>query len=482
MANHQSSPTSTHRRKDEHRRTRIGFLSGLFYIITPAIKPALRATVGRSPGAWSFLKGLRDRLIRGAPMPDGLEAPASDRARSTFRSWFGTSTSNGAGAAINLPFGANVAGYFSSEKGTGEAARSAAAVLKTAGVPVVLNNVVDASSANVEDVKGVSRDNPYAINLVYVNADQAANFAWHKGEGYFRGRHSIGVWNWEVQEFPEEWVTRFEYFDEVWAGTNFAAEALARVSPVPVMCMPYAINSNPTVAQDLDLSRFGVSSGSFVFLFMFDFHSVMERKNPLGLIQAFKSAFGEDDNVTLLLKSSHADMSGVLEMKEAAAGARVSIIDTVVSREEVNALYGACDCYVSLHRSEGFGLTIAEAMVAAKPVIATGFSGNMDFMTSQNSYPVRYKMKEIERDYPPYRKGWHWAEPDINHAAELMLEVYHNRHAAAEVGKSAREDIVRLLSPEAVGERMKARLREVVESGSSVIEEQVLASADKEDK
>jgi glycosyltransferase involved in cell wall biosynthesis len=175
-------------------------------------------------------------------------------------------------------------------------------------------------------------------------------------------------------------------------------------------------------------------------------------------------------------------VAGVLEMKEAAAGARVSIIDTVVSREEVNALYRACDCYVSLHRSEGFGLTIAEAMVAAKPVIATGFSGNMDFMTSQNSYPVRYKMKEIERDYPPYRKGWHWAEPDLDHAAELMKDVYENRGAAAEVGSRARKDIVRLLSPEAVGERMKARLRELAGSGSSGTQEQVLASADKEEK
>jgi glycosyltransferase involved in cell wall biosynthesis len=394
-------------------------------------------------------------------MPDGLEAPAADRARSTFRSWFGGVNGSGASKAAARPFGANVAGYFTSEKGTGEAARSAAAVLRTAGVPIVLNTVVDASSANLESVTGISKDNPYAFNLVYVNADQADNFVWHKGEGYFSGRYSIGIWNWEVPEFPEEWVSRFDHFDEIWAGTTFAADALARVSPVPVTCMPYAIDPEPTVAEGLDVRRFGVQPGSFLFLFMFDFHSVMERKNPLGLIAAFKQAFGKSQAATLLIKSSRASADGILAMKEAAAGANVSIIDTVISREELNALYRACDCYVSLHRSEGFGLTIAEAMMASKPVIATGFSGNMDFMTARNSYLVRYSLTEIERDHPPYRMGWHWAEPDIDHAAELMRRVVENPSEVLDLTTRAREDILRLMHPDVVGQRMKARLMEI---------------------
>lgn len=447
-------------RKRAKSKKRIGIVSGLFYMVTPTVKPVLRSTVGRFPVLWEPLKRIRDRLIQGEPMPDGLEAPAADRARSTFRSWFGVQNGNGASGAPK-PFGANVAGYFTSEKGTGEAARSAAAVLKAAGVPVVLNTVVDASSSNVESVRGVSRDNPYSINLVYVNADQAENFAWHKGEGYFNGRYSIGVWNWEVQEFPQEWVARFDHFDEIWAGTTFAADALSLVSPVPVTCMPYAIDPAPRAAEAFEVSRFGVHSDSFLFLFMFDFHSVMERKNPLGLIAAFKRAFGQSQEATLLIKSSRADVDGIVAMKDAADGANISIIDTVISREEVNALYVACDCYVSLHRSEGFGLTIAEAMAASKPVIATGYSGNMDFMTARNSFPVRYTLGEIERDHPPYRKGWHWAEPDLEHAAELMRRVVGQREEALEVGRQAREDILRLMHPDVVGQQMKERLMDI---------------------
>jgi len=210
----------------------------------------------------------------------------------------------------------------------------------------------------------------------------------------------------------------------------------------------------------LDLSRFGVRPGSFLFLFMFDFHSVMERKNPLGLIAAFKKAFGESEEAALLIKSSRVDADGMTEMK-AAAGANISIVDTVIGREEVNALFRACDCYVSLHRSEGFGLTIAEAMVASKPVIATAFSGNMDFMTARNSYLVRYNLTEIERDHSPYRKGWHWAEPDIDHAAELMRRVVEKRDEALDLGRQAREDVLRLMHPDVVGQRMKARLMEI---------------------
>jgi glycosyltransferase involved in cell wall biosynthesis len=187
----------------------------------------------------------------------------------------------------------------------------------------------------------------------------------------------------------------------------------------------------------------------------------MERKNPLGLIAAFRKAFGSTDDATLLIKSSRVNDEGLAMMKDAADGASVSVIDTVVTREEVNALYRACDCYVSLHRSEGFGLTIAEAMVVAKPVIATGFSGNMDFMTTQNSYPVRYNMKAIERDHPPYRKGWQWADPDLDHAAELMRHVFEDREEASGRGWRAREDILRLLHPDVVGQRMKDRLMEI---------------------
>jgi glycosyltransferase involved in cell wall biosynthesis len=150
-------------------------------------------------------------------------------------------------------------------------------------------------------------------------------------------------------------------------------------------------------------------------------------------------------------------------MQAAAKGANISVVDAVISRAEVNALYRLCDCYVSLHRSEGFGLTIVEAMAAGKPVIATAYSGNMDFMTPHNSFPVRYNLTEIERDHGPYRKGWHWAEPDLDHAVELMRHTYESRDDSAAIGERARKDVLGQLHPGVIGEKMKRRLTEIAE-------------------
>jgi glycosyltransferase involved in cell wall biosynthesis len=145
-------------------------------------------------------------------------------------------------------------------------------------------------------------------------------------------------------------------------------------------------------------------------------------------------------------------------MQRASKRTNVQIMDTVVSRDEVHALYHLCDCYVSLHRSEGFGFTPAEAMSAGKPVIATGYGGNVDFMTPDNSYIVKHKLIEIDRDHGPYRRGWIWADPDLDHAAQLMRRVYENREEARAIGRKAREDVRRLLRPRVVGDLIRRRL------------------------
>ncbi|MGH8247918.1 MAG: glycosyltransferase family 4 protein, partial [Gammaproteobacteria bacterium] len=354
---------------------------------------------------------------------------------------------------IRRPFGVNLAGYLTSEKGTGEAARSAAAILEAANVPLALNNIIDAASANVESaVREFANTNPYAFNLVYVNGDQAANFAFHKGKPYFDNRYNVGAWNWELTDFPSEWLPRFQYFDEVWVPTNFTRDALGRISPIPVTTVPYAVV--PPQPTNFGRSHFRLPENDFVFLFMFDYHSVLERKNPLGLIEAFQRAFRPDEAAALVIKSSHADRRTVRMLRETARGSRIVITDTVLARDHVGALYKLCDCYVSLHRSEGFGLTPAEAMALGKPVIATGYGGNMDFMTEDNSYLVRYRLIELDRNYTPYQKGWVWADPDLDHAAELMRAVYEDRRRAKAVGKKAAVDISRLLGAEAVGRAM----------------------------
>jgi SAM-dependent methyltransferase len=249
--------------------------------------------------------------------------------------------------------------------------------------------------------------------------------------------------------------------DEVWVGSHFVADAISAASPVPVVKMTMPI-SMPEI-EEFDRGDLGLPEG-FVFLFVFDYHSVFARKNPLGLVEAFGQAFPEGSGASLVLKSINSEHypGEHGRLMEAAKGHRdIHVIDRYVTAAEKNAMFAGCDCYVSLHRSEGFGNTLAEAMYLGKPVIATGYSGNMEFMTPQNSYPVDYTLRPIGDDAGPYPATSEWAEPDVGHAARLMRDVFENRGEASERGLRAAEDLRRNHSAEAAGRAMAERIRRV---------------------
>ncbi len=368
------------------------------------------------------------------------------------------------------PFGINLAGYFESEKGVGEAARATVRALEAVSVPYVMNNVHDAGAVNVDSISGgFSDENPYNINLVHINADQLPTFGVRKGREYFAQRFNVGYWFWELASFPSDYYGSFECFDELWTASKFTQAALAHASPIPVVRIPPALNPAPMmVDKETGCDRFGLPCDRFLFLVMFDFHSSIERKNPVAAVEAFKQAFGKAEDVMLVVKSSHlsndkAPLRSILESAQNQNNIRV--IDGVFSRWEIDHLLVACDCFVSLHRSEGFGLPIAEAMKFRKPVLATAYSGNMDFTTPTNSFLVRYGLVELDRDYGPYRLGSVWAEPDVSHAADLMRYVYEKREEAAKIGAKAEQDIMRLFSPPVIGQQIRERLTRLASLG-----------------
>ena len=443
-------------KKQKSRRWRAYLYVNFLYSIEQLLKPRLKPTLGQNLWIWNNLKRIRTYFINGRPLPvTSIAHPLSGNA----------------GAAINdqLPFGVNLAGYLASEKGVGEAGRATARALEACSIPYVLNNVTDSGSANIDSaLSSFTDDNPYSINLIHVNADQVPIFATLKGDEYFRGRYSIGCWFWELSDFPEEWYPSFEYLDEIWAASNFIQVALSRVSPVPVIRVPLSLAPEVQTTSGLDRAYFGLPNESFVFLSMFDCDSTLERKNPLGVIEAFKMAFGENDRAFLFLKSAHANHNpSALETVQTAISKakNIRIVDKVFSRAEINALTATCDCYVSLHRSEGFGLPIAESMRLAKPVIVTGYSGNMDFTTPQNSFLIDYRLSTINEDHGPYRKGYVWAEPDLKQAAERMRYVYENVEKAREFGRRAKQDVMELLSPRATGQQIAQRLMRLASMG-----------------
>ncbi len=362
-------------------------------------------------------------------------------------------------AQDKYPYGVNLMGYVTSEKGMGEAARSNLRIVKSTGIRYVTNNFVDTGSVNLEALPhNFSNKNPYRINLININADQMPYFT-ERNNGYLRGHYNIGRWEWELSSFPKEWCGSFAYLDEVWMPSRFGRDSVAEMSPLPVTCVPHSIDPDIRPDPQWTRDRFGIPPDVFVYLFFFDFHSLLERKNPIGLIRAFKQAFGDRKDVLLLIKSMHADSEDALQqLRTEIQTANVRMFNDVLPRQATHSLMQISDCYVSLHRSEGFGLTLSEAMMCGKPVIATGYSGNIDFMTEDNSFLVPYRLIEIERDHGPYKKGCVWADPDLSRASEFMLKVFEDRAGTREVAGRGRAHVLAKLHPRVIAESVTSRL------------------------
>lgn len=359
-------------------------------------------------------------------------------------------------------WGVNVAGYFRAEVGVGEAARSLVAALKAAQIPYALIPFAQVPSRQRSrfDDWG-ERDAAYGTNIICVNAASLQTFVDEFGSEFFEGRHNIGFWWWEVEEFPHDMRAAADMLDEIWVGSRHAYDSIAPVVSKPVLILPPPI-VQPSPA-DISRSELGIPDG-FTFLFTFDFNSVLERKNPYGAIDAFGRAFAPGDGAVLVVKSVNGyQHPRLVERLRAATAARPDIvfIDEYLDLHVLHGLVADCDAYVSLHRAEGFGIGLAEAMALGKPVIATAYGGNLEFMTVQNSYLVRYEMTEISSGCEPYPARARWADPDLDEAAKLLRDVYEDPEAARARGAQARIDIAERHSPEARAPLVRRRLETV---------------------
>ena len=361
--------------------------------------------------------------------------------------------------------GVNVIGYVTTESGMGEGARSIVRAAEAIGLSHSVSNVTVNVVSRMDDrTVGDRLDaHDYGINIFVVNADQVPTVVQHVGQARFHAHYNVGAWVWEQDRFPTAWLGAFDHFDEIWTPSRFSVDALSAVSPLPVRRMPHLID----VAPSPNASRrvFDVAEDRFVFLFIFDFLSYFNRKNPLGAVEAFTRAFTPDEPVTLILKCANSDFDrgsfAALE-REVASRPQIRLIDQYLPREDVIDLMAVSDAYVSLHRSEGFGLTLAEAMCLGKPVIATQYSGNTDFMNPVNSLPVGYRLITLEHDAGPYLKGTRWADPDLEQAAHLMRRIYDDRELGKRLGEQAARDITSQFGRQAVGVILRERVGDIV--------------------
>ncbi len=361
--------------------------------------------------------------------------------------------------------GVNLIGYLRAEAGTGEAGRLMVAAVKESGESYATHLVSETMSRQSHPWDHESRTalGFYDTNLLCVNADQLPRFAEEVGVEFFRRRYNIGLWFWEAEIFPPSMHGAFDLVQEIWVTSEFVRKAIAKVSPVPVLTIPFPMNIPASLPPPVSRDTLQLPGG-FLFLFCFDFFSVFERKNPIGVIEAFKRAFAPGEGPVLVIKSINGSRKMVeLERLHYACGDRSDIIirDGYLTAAEKDALAAACDCYVSLHRAEGFGLTIAEAMLLEKPTIATRYSGNLEFMNDANSFLCGYELRRIRHEAGPYPRDARWAEPKIAEAAKLMRFVYENPEAARRRGEQGRLDLCGAYDPRIVGAFIKSRLAEL---------------------
>jgi glycosyltransferase involved in cell wall biosynthesis len=317
--------------------------------------------------------------------------------------------------------GVNLIGYLEAESGLGEVARRLGHGLERAGLPFAAIPYRKTPSRQEHEVAfQVASAAPYDTNLICLNADELPALVDDVGVELFFRRSSIGVWFWETNVFRATDRQALLFLDEVWVLSEYVREAISRESDIPVVVAPLPIEPPPApTATRADL---GLPPG-FLFLFVFDFVSA-ERKNPLGVVEAFTRAFAPGEGPTLVLKSINGRERKPRQLEELrlAVAGRPDILvhDGYVSEAQRNAYIAACDCYVSLHRSEGLGLTMAEAMSYGKPVIATGYSGNLEFMDERVSHLVPYELVPVPEDWWAHATGAHWAEPDVDAATTAM--------------------------------------------------------------
>lgn len=358
--------------------------------------------------------------------------------------------------------GVNIVGHFCFPSGLRTSVRSISKGLSRAGLGLSFRDIWQGvgDEPQPQQFQGLEI---YDTTIIHTQPEPFFDAAYSRSG--LQPRHPrtyrIGYWYWEFDEVPASWKAQATQVDELWTATNFVADAMRKRFDVPVFKMMPGFEL-PHLAPR-PRSAFGLPEDKFIFMFVFHMMSVMERKNPLALIKAYRQAFGHDNRVLLILKTSfggiHPDPMG--ELSAAAAGTGIEIIDAIYTEDDTLSLMAHADCYVSLHRSEGWGLTMAEAMLLGKPVIATGYSGNLDFMDDANSLLVDYEIVALERDYPPYKAGARWADPSVDHAARLMRQVYENQSWARQLGAKARLDLRERMSIAASARRMAARLADI---------------------
>jgi glycosyltransferase involved in cell wall biosynthesis len=361
-------------------------------------------------------------------------------------------------------------GHLRAGFGLAGGASATARILQACGCDLELVDLPLASHAAIRDLEpppAAMHDQPVHVDLVHTNPNILAStpelLEAHPLEAPLR----IGYWAWELECFPSGWERFFTGYQEIWCPSAFTAQALAQRSPVPVVAVPHLPDWPHLQARAEARRRWRQQAAArpFTFLSLFDYWSTTERKNPAGVIQAFQSAFPRAErggpSVQLLIKASSAEQfpEQAAALKAISAGdRRIRWLEQLLHQNDLDALYQHADALVSLHRAEGFGLTLAEAMALGIPTIATGYSGNLEFMPPGSALLIPWQRQILKRSAGDYQAGAFWAEPDLQAAAAAMRQLAEDPSAAAALGRRGQQRVRERLSQERLSGIVRQRL------------------------
>ncbi|HLI14591.1 MAG TPA: glycosyltransferase [Acidimicrobiales bacterium] len=361
----------------------------------------------------------------------------------------------------DLAAGVAVAGYLHADVGLGEVARRTLEALEARGVATSAVPLGRTEAGSARRASAALGRADRRINVVFVSADQFLGFASVVGPEFFEGRYTVGAWVYETEQLGVGMARHAALVDEIWVPSSHVRRAVEPFVDRAVHTVPYPVDA-PPVDRDFDPARLRIDRP--YLLFAFDFLSCVRRKNPFGVLAAFRRAFRPGEGPLLVLKSVNgARRPGELEALLLAASDHpdVRVVDAHLEAAERGALLAGALAFVSLHRAEGFGMAMAESMALGRPVVATAYSGNLDFMDAQTAYLVPAARVPVGEGAPPYDPDDTWAEPDLEAAAEALRRIWAAPEEAEAVGRRARERVLERVGVERVGELLAARIASI---------------------
>ncbi len=369
-----------------------------------------------------------------------------------------------------FPYGLRIFGDAESGTGIGEEVNRIREAAERAGIPYTYIHIPEDGRGEFPK-EDILSSNEYGINFFVVQPNIWPRVRAALPDGVFDRHFNIGFWAWETPDIPGEWIPLCGWFDEVWAVSDFVADAIKKVSNRPVREMRHCFDTSETDQglREEAARRFrqahNIPGDALVYLTMFDGRSCMERKNPAGAIEAFKKAFPEEkDDVFLIVKGKETYKGKKKKLRESLSKYRNVIwIDERLSREKLDGMMAASDVLISLHRAEGFGLPVAEMMLLGKAVVSTGYSATVEFTDESCAVMVPYEPVTLKHDVIVYRKGTVWAEPDVDAAAKGIRKLYDDPEFRKRISEAAIAKVKETLSIDIAADKMKRYINEIYE-------------------